>query len=317
MLRILPSNSNRCLHLSAGQAPDADAVWIDMIAPTLEEERGVERLMGLALPTREEMAEIEASSRVYAEDGGLFMTAILVVGAETDTPALEPVTFVLGQGRLATIRYVDPRAFVTYSAQVERTPPAARSGTDIFLGLLEALVDRSADVLEQASAQVDAQSRIAFGRPRGGALAALLRELGLIQGLTSKVRGSLSSLDRLIGFAALNEPFARDPVMAERLITLQHDIASLSDHAGYVSAEITFLLNAVLGLIDIEQNQIFKVLAAFSAVLMPPTLIAGVYGMNFAHMPELDWRAGYPLALLLMAAAMAGPLVWFKRKGWF
>lgn len=315
MLNVLSRGSTVFTTLTEGARLPADAVWIELIGPTRDEELAVETMLGVQLPTREEMAEIEVSSRLYEEDGAVFMTASLVTGADTDTPMLEPVTFVLAEERLVTIRYVEPRAFSAYIAQLGRQSAAPTKGGEALTGLLEAIVDRAADLIERASADVEAQSRLTFGHPRGGASASLLERLGRIQSLTSKARGSLASLGRLVSYAPLNA--ACGAQMHEHLLSLQHDIVSLNDHAAYVSAQITFLLDATLGLIGIEQNQVFKVLAVFSAVLMPPTLIAGVYGMNFSHMPELSWRVGYPLALALMAVAMATSLIWFKRKGWF
>jgi magnesium transporter len=317
MLNVLRLGHNSFTSVAAGQAPPEDAVWIDLLEPTLEEEHAVEAMLKLALPTREEMAEIEVSSRLYVEEGGLFMTASLVAGAETPVPTLEPVTFVLARDRLVTIRYIEPKAFGAYAGQIERQASCPATGVLALTGLLDAIVDRTADVLERVAAEVDGQARLTFDRKSGVTFSTLLSKLGRLQGLTAKVRGSLASLGRLCGFAGINEPFSRTAALGERLTTLQHDINSLSDHASYVSAEITFLLDASLGLISVEQNEIFKVLAVFSAVLMPPTLIAGVYGMNFVHMPELAWRGGYPFALALMALAMIAPLLWFKRKGWF
>jgi magnesium transporter len=315
MLNILSRGSAVFATLADDAPLPADAVWIELISPSRSEELAVETMLGLALPTREEMAEIEVSSRLYEEDGAVFMTASILTGADTDTPVLEPVTFVLAGERLVTIRYVEPRAFSAYIAQLGRQNGAPTKGSEALTGLLEAIVDRVADLIERASADVEAQSRLTFDHPRGGASANLLERLGHIQSLTSKARGSLASLGRLVSYAPLNA--ACGAQMHEHLLSLQHDIVSLNDHAAYVSSQITFLLDATLGLIGIEQNQIFKVLAVFSAVLMPPTLIAGIYGMNFAHMPELGWRLGYPLALGLMAVAMATPLIWFRRKGWF
>jgi magnesium transporter len=315
MLNVLTRGKTAFVTLADGAPLPDDAVWIELIEPTRPEELLVETAMGLLLPTREEMAEIEVSSRLYEEDGGVFMTASLLVNADTDTPLLEPVTFVLAREKLVTIRYVEPRSFCAYIAQLGRQTAPPAKGADALMGLLEAVVDRVADLIERAAADVEAQSRMTFSRPGGGASASLLERLGRIQSLTSKARGSLASLARLVSYAPLNA--ACGGLVHEHLLSLQHDIVSLSDHANYVSSQITFLLDATLGLIGIEQNQVFKVLAVFSAVLMPPTLIAGVYGMNFTHMPELGWRLGYPLALALMAVAMAAPLVWFKRKGWF
>ncbi len=315
MLTVLSRGQTKFVAVVPGQTLPDDAVWIELIDPSRDEELMVEARLRLELPTREEMAEIEVSSRLYEEHGAVFMTASLMVNADTESPTLEPITFVLAGERLVTIRYVEPRPFGAYIAQLGRQTAAPTKGAEALTGLLEAIVDRVADLIERASAEVETQSRLTFSRPGGGASAALLERLGRIQSLTSKARGSLASLARVVSYAPLNAVCGAQ--MHEHLLSLQHDIVSLSDHANYVSSQITFLLDATLGLIGIEQNQVFKVLAVFSAVLMPPTLIAGVYGMNFQHMPELAWRGGYPAALALMAVAMAAPLVWFKRKGWF
>lgn len=314
MLNVLSRGKTAFVTLSEGDAIPPDAVWIELITPTRTEELAVETALKLCVPTREEMAEIEVSSRLYEEHGGLFLTAPLVVNADSETPGLEPVTFVLAGEVLVTIRYFEPRSFSAYTAQLGRQIAAPNKGAEALIGLLEAIVDRVADLIERASADVEAQSRATFTR-KGGVSADMVERLGSIQSLTSKARGSLAGLGRLVTYSPLNA--ACGGHMHEHLLALQHDIVSLSDHATYVTAQINFMLDATLGLIGIEQNQVFKVLAVFSAVLMPPTLIAGVYGMNFQHMPELSFTLGYPLALALMAVAMAVPLVWFKRKGWF
>lgn len=314
MLNVLSRGKTAFVTLAEGDPIPADAVWIELITPTRSEELALENALKLCVPTREEMAEIEVSSRLYEEYGGLFMTASLVVNADSDMPGLEPVTFVLAGETLVTIRYFEPRAFSIYTAQLGRQIAAPARGAEALIGLLEAIVDRVADLIERASSDVEAQSRATFAR-KGSVSADLVERLGSIQSLSSKARGSLAGLGRLVTYSPLNA--ACGGQMHQHLLALQHDIVSLSDHATYVTAQVNFILDATLGLIGIEQNQAFKVLAVFSAVLMPPTLIAGVYGMNFQHMPELNWTLGYPLALALMAAAMAASLVWFKRKGWF
>lgn len=314
MLTVLKRGATAFVTLADGDAIPTDAAWIELITPTRDEELAVEKALSLCVPTREEMAEIEVSSRLYEEHGGIFMTASLVVNADSDMPGLEPVTFVLTGETLVTVRYFEPRAFAAYAGQLGRQVPAPTKGSEALVGLLEAIVDRVADLIERASTDVETQSRAAFTR-KGGVAAEQVQKLASIQSLTSKARGSLAGLGRLVSYSPVNA--ACDGQMHQHLLALQHDIISLNDHANYVTAQINFMLDATLGLIGIEQNQVFKVLAVFSAVLMPPTLIAGVYGMNFQHMPELALRTGYPMALGLMALTMAGSLVWFKRKGWF
>ncbi|MDG2531156.1 magnesium transporter CorA family protein [Caulobacter endophyticus] len=303
-----------------GQTPDwrlpTDAVWIELVDPTRAEEVAVEQSIGLLLPTREEMAEIEASSRLYQEDGGTFMTATILVNAEGELPTAAPVTFVLAGDKLVTIRYVEPRAFSVFAAQAERQPSLCPHGPQTFLGLLDAIVDRTADILERTAGEVETQSRTIFGRPRGAAFEKILDRLGRAQNVNAKARDSLVSLARLLSFASLAEQFEGDKDLRDHLKSLQRDVQSITDHSSYLSGNITFLLDAALGFINIEQNQIFKIFSVFSAVLLPPTLIAGIYGMNFEHMPELRWAEGYPWALGLMLAAAVIPLLWFRRKGW-
>jgi magnesium transporter len=303
-----------------GLTPDwvlpADAVWIELVDPTRAEEVAVEKSIGLLLPTREEMSEIEASSRLYQEDGGTFMTATVLVNADGDLPTAAPVTFVLTGQRLVTIRYVEPKSFAVFAAQAERQPSLCPSGAQTFLGLLDAVIDRTADILERTATEVEVQSRIIFSRPRGAAFEAILNRLGRAQIINSKARDSLVSLARLLSFASLAEQFEGDKELRDHLKSLQRDVQSITDHSGYLSGNITFLLDAALGLINIEQNAIFKIFSVFSVMFLPPTLVAGIYGMNFVHMPELNWLHGYPFALFLMIIAAAGPLLWFKRRGW-
>ncbi|MEH0198922.1 magnesium transporter CorA family protein [Caulobacter sp. CCNWLY153] len=303
-----------------GHTPDwrlpADAVWIELVDPTRAEEVAVEQSIGLLLPTREEMAEIEASSRLYQEDGGTFMTATILVNAEGELPTAAPVTFVLAGDKLVTIRYVEPRAFSVFAAQAERQPSLCPHGPQTFLGLLDAVVDRTADILERTASEVETQSRAIFVRPRGVAFEKILSRLGRAQNVNAKARDSLVSLARLLSFASLAEQFEGDRELRDHLKSLQRDVQSITDHSSYLSGNITFLLDAALGFINIEQNQIFKIFSVFSVVFLPPTLIAGIYGMNFLHMPELSWKEGYPMALGLMLIAALAPLIWFRRKGW-
>jgi len=294
----------------------SDAVWIELVDPSRAEEVAVEQAIGLLLPTREEMSEIEASSRLYLEDGGAFMTATVLVNADGDLPTAAPVTFVLVGQRLITIRYVEPKAFAVFAAQAERQPSLCPSGAQTFLGLLDAIVDRTADIIERTAGEVEAQSRAIFSRPRGEAFEAILNRLGRAQNINAKARDSLVSLARLLSFAVLADQFTGDKELRDHLKSLQRDVQSITDHSGYLSGNITFLLDAALGLINIEQNAIFKIFSVFSVMFLPPALVAGIYGMNFAHMPELRWLHGYPMALGLMLIAAVGPLLWFKRKGW-
>jgi len=297
-----------------GWRPAPDVIWIDLLKPTREEELAVEDALGLQLPTAEEMAALEPSSRLYQECGGTFMTATLLARSHADMPFATPVTFVLAKGMLVTLRYEDLRAFAVFS---ERAPDAdVGSGTAALLGLLDAVVERLARTLDDMGDKVQIASNVIFDRPKGGNFRPLLTELASAQSVTSLTRNSLSSLGRTIGYAALASEVAADPECRAHVEALHRDVQSLGEHAGHQSTHISFLLDAALGLINIEQNGIIKFFSVVAVVFMPPTLIASIYGMNFDVLPELHWKAGYPMALLAMVIAAALPVLWFKRKGW-
>jgi magnesium transporter len=300
------------------------AVWIDLISPTQGEDKLVEKFLGIAVPTREEMQEIEVSSRLYVENGARYMTATLMCQSETDTPRTTPVTFILAGHRLVTVRYDDPKPFSLITNKFGRFCPANVSGQVVFMDLLDAVIDRSADILERIGVDVDQLSHDIFEPPRSvrkqrgrGAYNAVLRTIGRTGDLTSKVRESLVSVGRLLLFLA-NEAegmrWAKD--VRAQLQSMQRDIVSLSDHSSYLTNKITFLLDALLGVVSLEQNDIIKLFSVMAVVLMPPTLIASIYGMNFTHMPELTWSFGYPAAVALMVLAGALPYVYFKWKRW-
>lgn len=300
-----------------GWRPDAEVIWIDLVKPTREEELAVEAALGLELPTIEEMEALEPSSRLYQEDGATFMTAALLAHAGSGSGGAAhatPATFVLAHGVLVTLRYEDLRAFRIYS---ERAPSSAvGSGSAALLGLLDAIVERLAQVLDETGDQVEAASQAIFRRPDGGDFRPLLTALAGAQSMTSLIRTALVSLSRVLSYAGLAPEIAGDAECKAHLEGLQRDAQSLIDHTGHLSTQLSFLLDAALGLINIEQNGIIKFFSVVAVVFMPPTLVASIYGMNFAAMPELHWRFGYPMALLLMVVVGVLPVVWFKRRGW-
>jgi magnesium transporter len=298
------------------------AVWIDLLNPTPEEEVKVERALKLDVPTREEQQEIEASSRLYQEDGAYFMTATLLYQPEQGEPRTTPVTFILAGQRLVTVRYAQPRAFSIYVARCNRADPDLKSGTPVLVGLLETIVDRLADFIERIQAEVEGLSHSIF-EIKGGAASrqrrfdVMLRAIGREGEITSKARESAHSFGRLLTFLAhaVNERKEAKPLQA-RVRTAARDVTSLTDHATFLSGKIIFLLDATLGMINIQQNDIIKIFSVAAVVFLPPTLLASIYGMNFRHMPELDWWFAYPLALVLMVLAAVLPYLYFKRRGW-
>lgn len=322
MLRILRRDAQDFdvlteTNLQPEWSPPEDLVWIDMLCPTRDEELAAEQALGLELPTPEEMRQIEPSSRLYREGGATFMTASLLTRSTEDIAELSPVTFVLSKDRLITIRFISAKAFDVFGQRALNPTTDSTSGADTFLGLMDAIVERVAEVLEVGSAQVRESSTSIFSRPRGGAFEPLLTSLARTQSTTSLARTSLVSLGRLASFAALAREISDDPAHQIHLSSIQHDIQSLTEHSGYQASHICFLLDAALGLINIEQNVTMRFFAGATVLLMPPTLIGAIYGMNFKHMPELDWTFGYPLAIALMVMSGLMPFLWFRKKSWF
>ena len=320
MLAIHALENGRLVPAATGTESPRDAVWFDLIHPTRDEEQRVERLLGIEVPTREEMAEIEISSRLYRENDVLYMTATLLVGGDGPTPQSCPVTFILAGKALVTVRYAEPSVFRVFVQQAGRSDARLRNADAVFIGLLEAVIDRTADLLEKVGADVDATSRGVFQNETAGARSSrdfqtTLRCIGRSGDLNSKLRESLVSIGRLVNYVSAE---CRDlhPGLGERSEIMAADIRSLADHASYIAGSTVFLLEATLGLINIEQNNIIKIVSVVSVLIMPPTLIASIYGMNFEFMPELDWRIGYPLALGAMLIAAAIPYLYFKRRGW-
>jgi len=297
-----------------GWRPDPAVVWVDLLKPTREEEVAVETALGLELPTLAEMAALEPSSRLYQDCGATFMTATLLARSHTNEPFATPVTFVLAKGLLVTLRYEELRSFTVFSGRALEAEK--ENGVQALLGLLDAVVERLALILDDTSHAVETASADIFNRPRAGDFRPLMTSLAKAQSVTALARASLVSVGRLLGYATLAQEIAADPDCRAHLDTLQRDAQSLTEHAGHQSGHVAFLLDASLGLINIEQNGIIKFFSVVAVVFMPPTLVASIYGMNFDFMPELHWMGGYPMAVVLMVISAILPVLWFKRRGW-
>jgi len=291
-------------------------VWIDMLEPTPDETASVERLLQIDVPTREEMKKIEESSRLYVEDGALFMTLPIVSKAATE-PETASVTFMLASAKLITLRYVDPLPFSRFAKRLQRQPELAATADVALIGILEQVIDRLDDILEGATADIDAISADIFGPRTAGNrvdLREVMRRIGRAGDLAGKARASTLGMNRLLLFLE-NQPMC-GPETKRRIETLMRDAQSLADHDSFLADKVGFLQDATLGMIDIEQASIIKIFTVAAVAFMPPTLVASIYGMNFRHMPELDWTLGYPLAILLMVASAVLPFLYFRRKGW-
>jgi magnesium transporter len=297
-------------------------VWIDLFQPTEQEETFVDMAFSIDLPTHREMQDIEVSRRLYKADDALFMTATILTKDDTGQPESSAVTFIHAENRLITLRYTEPLPFETFRAERESDFARYGSGQRILEGLIEAMIERLADLLENTGASLDTLSHDIFHSSGSGRVAQagakprdleeVLRRLGRSSDLISRVRESLASLGRLLSFfLAAQKNLPAD--LTEHLRTMHHDLQPLSEHASFLSQKVNFLLDATLGVIDLDRNAIIKIFTVAAVLFLPPTVVGAICGM----IPEHKWGLGYPFAIVLMILSAMVPYLYFKRRGWF
>jgi len=297
-------------------------LWIDLVEPTADEDAVVEKALGIEIPTRAEVREIEASSRLYRENGIPYMTAFVMYYAHEGEPEGATVTFVLLPDRIVTIRYHYPKAFPIFAAKAAKGELPCITSSQVLIGIIETIIDRAADNIERAQDSIEKIAKDVFGGQRGRRgyskhLDEVLRSIGRQGDATARLEESAFSLERLLTFltAYLIEQGHSGDVMA-RIKIARRDVRSLADQMRFLMDRTTFLLDATLGAISIEQNKSMKIFSVLAVTLMPPTLIGAIYGMNFKHMPELEWLYGYPASLIAMLLAGVVPYVVFRWRGW-
>lgn len=316
------------MYFEPGDAWPDRVVWVDLLSPTPEEDVAVEHHLQVNIPTLEDMQEIESSSRLYRENGTIYMTANIPVGSQNMLAFAEPVTFVLTQKTLLTLRYAAPQSFAVFAENAQRGFDGPLRCERVLLGLLDNVIDRIADSLERMAGDINTLSaRVMHVMPAQTPHAPpeklnfhhALQQIARLGDLNSKLRESLVSLGRLESYweNSMAAQTQLDADFRSDLTALAHDIRMLQDHASFLSGKLSFILDATLGMVNIEQNSIIKFFSVAAVVFMPPTLIASVYGMNFQHMPELSSPFAYPAALLAMVVSAIFPYVYFKKKGWF
>ena len=309
----------------ATQAETAEALrthrWVDLIDPTAEEIERVEAAFGVELPSRESLVETEASSRLRADEGTLYLSAPLIAGTEEDQWRLAPTGFVLTGDWLITIRFAPLPAFEIVHQRIAEDDCAA---PQILTFILEELVDRAADYLERAAELLtETSSRIFVDeskKPKLGVETRRLRQamvqLGRIADRMTRVRHSFATLGRIAIFVADRCEPRLDAALRDRLQAVRGDINSLDEFETSLTDRVQFMLDAAAGFISIAQNDVVKVLTVVSVAGVPPVLIVGIYGMNFHYMPELAWPWGYPFALALVVISTILPVIWFKWRDW-
>ncbi|MFN3868738.1 MAG: magnesium transporter CorA family protein, partial [Hyphomicrobiaceae bacterium] len=300
----------------------AKPIWVDLVFPTKDEDVAVEQALGISIPTRAEMREIEVSNRLYYENGAYYMTALVGYSIDSGSPEFATITFVLAGNTLVTVRYSEPKSFPLYIARTERGDAACGTAVAILIGLVETLIQRKADLIEQLQDDVNRIGGVIFDtkggqQTRAKRLDVALRSIGRLGETASRAEESASSIDRMLLYLGQALRTRGDDVREIELAkVVQRDVRALIEQLEHLTERVTFLLQATLGMISIEQNQIIKLFSVMAVMLMPPTLVASIYGMNFKHMPELEWTLGYPLALIAMVLAAVVPYVHFKRRGW-
>jgi magnesium transporter len=307
--------------VNLSHAAPADTLWIDLFEPTAAEESAVEAECGINVPTREEMREIETSNRLYEEQGAVFLTATIITNDESELPQNSQVTFILKDGRLITNRYADALPFRRFISYAERHGPNCASGPAVLAGLIEAIINRVADVIERVGANLDGISADVFTRPRRRRSHAhnfqvVLERIGQSGELIAKARESLVSLGRALTFLQQAPSVSLTADVSARFATQSRDVVAMSDHASFLGNNVGFVLDATLGMINIDQNNILKIFSVVTVFMLPPSVIGAIYGMNFEHIPWAHESWGFPAALVLMAASAIIPYVVFKRRGW-
>ncbi len=300
------------------------AVWVDLMDPTEAELEAAGQMTGLRVPSRDSIAEIENSSRVFTEHGVMYFSMPYSYLGEDGRAHITPVGFVLSDTILLSLRYRELPAIDSYA---ERFGQHRETGSAAgFVGLLEAIVDRLADVLERVAADLNRLSKQTFASEDQSAgrrtirradreLRMVLTEVGRCGDSLGNLRDSVLGIGRIVGYS--QQACARwSPELVTRLATLRSDVTSLNDYDQQLNSKVSFLLDAVLGFISIEQNNGVKVLTVVSVVGIPPTFVVGLYGMNFKNMPELGWSWGYEFGWLMIIISVIIPLVWFRIKGW-
>jgi magnesium transporter len=324
MITVYDITGSKLVPRSAADGLIGDSsVWIDLLNPAEDEDKLIEQALGIEVPTRSEMREIEASNRFYSENGAHYMTGIIVHNSSQDVPLTAVITFILVGNRLVTVRYAEPRAFPLFVTRVGKSQMDCASGPAIMIGLIEMLIEREADLIERVQDEIERMAPVVFGQKsmgqasRNRRLDVLLRTVGKEGDVTARAQESAMSLHRLLLYAAGTVRTRKDdPSILERIEAANHDITSLMESLRFLSTRTSFLLDATLGMISNEQNQIIKLFSVMAVMLMPPTLVASIYGMNFKFMPELDFPLGYPMALCLMFISGLVPYLYFRRKGW-
>lgn len=300
-------------------------VWVDLESPTIEEKRWVKQYYGLSIPEDAMDEDIEESARFYEEDNGdlHIRSDFLIAGGGDDEPRTVRVAFVLNllnttlksHGVLFSIHDEDVPVFRLLRLRARRAPGLIEDAKEVLLKLFDADAEYSADTLEGIYDELEKVSKqVLSGEVTDTLAGAALEAIARQEDLNGRIRRNMMDTRRAVSFMMRSRMLSAEQFEEARQIL--RDIESLDNHTAFLFDKINFLMDATVGFININQNKIIKIFSVASVALLPPTLIASIYGMNFRFMPELDWRGGYPFAIGLMVASALGPMWYFRKRGW-
>jgi len=324
MLNIFPAQQDPSTKQK--DASLSGALWIDLFGPTDAEMAEVEAATGVRLPSIDALSEIKSSSRLRHQNGVFYLSTPSAVRHQDAIDAELPVGLVLSQNRLITIRFVALAAFDEVSGRLADGREAPRDSLEILILLCEEIVDRIADLLEHSASDLNrlasrifhtGETRSPHAARENRLLRKQLRTVGQLGDKLSEIRDGLQGLGRVLAYISQHAGNWSGGTMQPRLTNLDRDIRSLIDYEERLASKVQFVMDGLIGLTGIAENEIVKVLTIISLVGIPPTLVAGIYGMNFKHMPELDWAWGYPLGWAMIIFSAIIPIIWFKWRGWF
>jgi magnesium transporter len=308
------------LEASVPQIPPC-AIWIDLINPTIEEDRKVQEFVGAPVPTKADPVFTELPEAHYSENGVRYLHALFISEPE-DTPDVTGVTFVIAPTALVTVRYHPVETFDLFSQKLCKAPARALSPDVVALGLINTSLNRTARALSKAGESLDRIASAVFRAKgdqskRNQVYSETLDALGREDEKISNLRESMVSVERLLLFLMLEgSPENAPKSVREVAKTALRDLQTMGQDASFKAQKVQFLLDSTLGRINLLQNEIIKLFSVIAVIFMPPTVIASIYGMNFKEMPELEWHWGYPLAIMLMVCAAIGPYMLFRWKKW-
>jgi magnesium transporter len=298
-------------------------IWVDLESPTIEEKRWIKQYYGLSIPDDAMSEDIEESARFYEEDNGELHIRSDFLIADDDAPRQVRVAFILNQhnaelksrGVLFSIHDEDVPVFRLLRMRARRAPGLIEDAKEVLLKLFDADAEYSADTLEGIYDELEKAGTLVLSGDVTDAMAGeVLGAIARQEDMNGRIRRNMMDTRRAVSFMMRSKMLNAEQFEDAR--QLLRDIDSLDSHTAFLFDKINFLMDATVGFININQNKIIKIFSVASVALLPPTLIASMYGMNFQHMPELAQSWGYPYALVLMVASALVPMWYFRRRGW-